>query len=142
MWLSDYVVGATGCETHDRPIWGVHDRTWRRTSGRAQAHGHRAKRVLSGGWGREGVRSELASGATTGPRGARSAPPNPDEALARSAPPNPELVRLLLFGAGLAANVRCSGVASDFGPAGEGFHVAGARQGQSAAAVRKRQRVF
>src|SRR2546425_10641789 len=36
------------------------------------------------------VRSELASGATTGPRGARSAPPNPDCNLARSAPPNPD----------------------------------------------------
>src|SRR5207244_4035302 len=30
------------------------------------------------------------SGATTGPRGARSAPPNPDKALTRSAPPNPD----------------------------------------------------
>src|SRR5260370_40854384 len=30
------------------------------------------------------------SGATTGPRGARSAPPNPDNVRARSAPPNPE----------------------------------------------------
>src|SRR5229473_6880613 len=30
------------------------------------------------------------SGATTGPRGARSAPPNPEADLAGSAPPNPE----------------------------------------------------
>src|SRR5258708_1236312 len=30
------------------------------------------------------------SAATTGPRGARSAPPNPESDLARSAPPNPE----------------------------------------------------
>jgi hypothetical protein len=30
------------------------------------------------GWGREGARSELASRPATGPRGARSAPPNPD----------------------------------------------------------------
>src|SRR5260370_13752341 len=36
---------------------------------------------LSGGWGREGARSELASGAATGPRGARSAPPNPANVL-------------------------------------------------------------
>src|SRR6266851_1060181 len=58
-----------------------------------------------GGWGREGVRStpkrgsprgvgsELASGATTGPRGA-AGPHNPDKALAGSAPPNPDFVTL------------------------------------------------
>src|SRR5579859_3149121 len=49
----------------------------------ARANAREAR--LSGGWGREGVRSELASGATTGPRGARSAPPNPDEVKSRIA---------------------------------------------------------
>src|SRR6266849_221761 len=38
----------------------------------------RAKPHHAGGWGREGARSELASAAATGPRGARSAPPNPE----------------------------------------------------------------
>src|SRR2546430_9585059 len=52
-----------------------------------------------GGWGREGVRSELASGATTGPRGA-AGPHNPESDVARGAPPNPELVRRFSSGEG------------------------------------------
>src|SRR5438132_1993054 len=47
-----------------------------KTSGCAQAQGHRAQRVPSGGWGREGSAKRGTSGATTGPRGA-AGPHNP-----------------------------------------------------------------
>src|SRR5260370_32423048 len=43
------------------------------------------RRHVRGGWGREGARSELASGAATGPRGA-AGPHNPEPDLARTAP--------------------------------------------------------
>src|SRR4030088_3389003 len=50
----------------------------------------RAKRVLMRGVGAGRSAQRGTSAATTGPRGARSAPPNPDADLARSAPPNPD----------------------------------------------------
>src|SRR6266849_3765172 len=57
---------------------------WRKTSGCTQAHGHRAKRVLMRGVGAGRSAQRGTCGATTGPRGARSAPPNPDIELPAS----------------------------------------------------------
>src|SRR6266851_8536413 len=59
-----------------------------RTLGIGQLQSGRSPIMRGVGAGRSAQRG--TSGATTGPRGARSAPPNPDKVLARSVPPNPD----------------------------------------------------